>query len=94
MSASMTADKRLEAATMRAVSWRLMPFLLTAYVVCYIDRVNIGFAALQMNKAVGIDPKTYRALGPGSSSSAISSLKCRAIWPWNVWRAQNGSLAS
>jgi len=54
----------LEAATMRRVAWRLMPFLLTAYVICYIDRVNVGFAALQMNKAVGIDPKTY-GLGAG-----------------------------
>src|SRR3954451_5603697 len=49
---------------MRRVSWRLMPFLLAAYVICYIDRVNVGFAALQMNKAVGIDPKTY-GLGAG-----------------------------
>jgi MFS family permease len=41
-----------------------MPFLLAAYIICYIDRVNIGFAALQMNKAVGIDPKTF-GLGAG-----------------------------
>src|ERR1700746_2921152 len=54
----------IETATMRRVGWRLMPFLLTAYVICYIDRVNVGFAALQMNKAVGIDPKTY-GLGAG-----------------------------
>src|SRR5215472_14692712 len=60
---SSTVDQ-LEAATMRRVSWRLMPFLLAAYVICYIDRVNVGFAALQMNKAVGIDPKTY-GLGAG-----------------------------
>src|ERR1700677_669647 len=64
MSASTTADNALETVTMRAVSWRLMPFLLAAYVICYIDRVNVGFAALQMNKAVGIDPKTY-GLGAG-----------------------------
>ena len=64
MSASMTPTRALEAATMRAVSWRLMPFLLAAYIICYIDRVNIGFAALQMNKAVGIDPKTF-GLGAG-----------------------------
>src|SRR5277367_1861866 len=64
MSASTTADNALETATMRAVSWRLMPFLLAAYVICYIDRVNVGFAALQMNKAIGIDPKTY-GLGAG-----------------------------
>jgi MFS family permease len=41
-----------------------MPFLLLAYLICYIDRVNVGFASLQMNKAVGIDPKTY-GLGAG-----------------------------
>src|SRR6202795_631153 len=64
MSVSTTAAQELEARTMRAVSWRLMPFLLAAYIICYIDRVNIGFAALQMNKAVGIDPKTY-GLGAG-----------------------------
>ena len=60
----MTMDQTQEAAVMRRVSWRLMPFLLAAYVVCYIDRVNVGFAALQMNKAVGIDLKTY-GLGAG-----------------------------
>src|SRR5471032_1170157 len=54
----------LEAATMRRVSWRLMPFLMMAYLLCYIDRVNVGFASLQMNKAVGIDPKIY-GLGAG-----------------------------
>jgi len=59
-----TADLSLEATTMRRVSWRLMPFLLLAYLICYIDRVNVGFAALQMNKAVGIDTKTY-GLGAG-----------------------------
>ena len=61
---TLSADQNLEAATMRRVSWRLMPFLLLAYLICYIDRVNVGFAALQMNKAVGIDPKTY-GLGAG-----------------------------
>jgi MFS transporter, ACS family, tartrate transporter len=54
----------LETSTMRAVSWRLMPFLLAAYIAAYIDRANIGFAALQMNKAVGIDAKTF-GLGAG-----------------------------
>ncbi len=64
MADSLLDDKALEAATMRRVSWRLMPFLILAYLLCYIDRVNVGFASLQMNKAVGIDPKTY-GLGAG-----------------------------
>src|SRR5260221_14236019 len=64
MSFAATEDKALEVATMRRVSWRLMPFLIAAYLICYIDRVNVGFASLQMNKAIGIDPKTY-GLGAG-----------------------------
>jgi MFS family permease len=49
---------------MRRISWRLMPFLTISFLICYIDRVNLGFAALQMNAAVGLDPKTY-GLGAG-----------------------------
>src|SRR5712672_2858368 len=64
MSQAVVQDSVLEAATMRRVSWRLMPFLMLAYLLCYIDRVNVGFASLQMNKAVGIDPKIY-GLGAG-----------------------------
>src|ERR1700733_11231158 len=64
MSMAATDDKVFEKVVMRRVFWRLMPFLLAAYLVCYIDRVNVGFASLQMNKAVGIDPKTY-GLGAG-----------------------------
>ncbi|MBV9825742.1 MAG: MFS transporter [Alphaproteobacteria bacterium] len=58
------ADRALEARVMRRVFWRLMPFLLFAYLICYIDRVNVGFASLQMNKALGLDPKIY-GLGAG-----------------------------
>ena len=32
----------------RKVTWRLLPFLMLCYVVAYLDRVNIGFAKLQM----------------------------------------------
>ncbi|HEY8289632.1 MAG TPA: MFS transporter [Acetobacteraceae bacterium] len=64
MSPTLTDDKTIEAVVMRRVFWRLMPFLLLAYLICYIDRVNVGFASLQMNKAIGIDSKTY-GLGAG-----------------------------
>src|SRR5450432_3344013 len=59
-----TVIRNLESETILRVSWRLLPFLIAAYLVNYIDRVNVGFASLQMNKAVGIDPKTY-GLGAG-----------------------------
>ena len=32
----------------RRVSWRLMPFLFLCFVAAYLDRVNVGFAKLQM----------------------------------------------
>lgn len=64
MSMPRAADKGVETVVMRRVFWRLMPFLLLAYLIAYIDRVNVGFASLQMNKAVGIDPKTF-GLGAG-----------------------------
>jgi ACS family tartrate transporter-like MFS transporter len=54
----------LEKQAIRRVSWRLMPFLTFSFLICYIDRVNLGFAALQMNAAVGLDPKIY-GLGVG-----------------------------
>src|SRR5258708_25005625 len=52
-------DVALEKQTIRCVSWRLMPFLTFAFLLFYIDRVNLGFAALQMNAALGLDPKIY-----------------------------------
>jgi ACS family tartrate transporter-like MFS transporter len=41
-------------AIVRKAMWRLVPFLFISYVVCYIDRVNVGFAALTMNKDLGL----------------------------------------
>ena len=51
-------------ATMRRVSFRLLPFLMLAYLVCYIDRTNAGFAALQMNHAIGLSGTVF-GLGGG-----------------------------
>ncbi len=38
---------------------RLLPFLFVLYVVCFLDRVNLGFAALQMNQDLGFSPAVY-----------------------------------
>src|SRR5256885_13135421 len=43
---------------------RLLPFLFLLYVVSYLDRINIGFAALQINAALGFSSVTY-SLGAG-----------------------------
>ena len=46
-------------ATLAKVAWRLLPFLLLLYVIAWIDRVNIGFAALQMNADLGFSAAVY-----------------------------------
>src|SRR5215471_13027990 len=49
----------IEAETIRKVQLRLIPFLFLLYVVAMIDRTNIGFAALTMNKDLGISGQQY-----------------------------------
>jgi len=49
----------LERITLSKVGWRLLPFLLLLYIVSWLDRVNIGFAALQMNRDLGFSPAVY-----------------------------------
>ena len=44
----------IEARTITRVTVRLVPFLIVCYFIAYLDRVNVGFAALQMNKALGL----------------------------------------
>jgi ACS family tartrate transporter-like MFS transporter len=51
--------------TMTKVGWRLLPFLLLLYIIAWFDRVNISFAALQMNADLGFS-KTVYALGAGA----------------------------
>jgi len=51
----------------RAVSkatWRLLPFLFLLYIVAYLDRINVSFAALGMNQDLGLDQAAY-GLGAG-----------------------------
>ena len=45
-------------------AWRLIPFMILLYLVNYIDRVNVGFAALTMNKDLGFSPSVF-GLGAG-----------------------------
>jgi MFS transporter, ACS family, tartrate transporter len=43
----------------RTISRRLVPFLVLLYFIAYLDRINIGFAALTMNRDLNIDPRLY-----------------------------------
>jgi ACS family tartrate transporter-like MFS transporter len=51
--------KALETSTLRKVKWRLLPFILFVFIICYVDRANIGYAALEMNKALGINSAAF-----------------------------------
>ena len=49
----------LEHRTIAKVSARLVPFLIVCYFVAYLDRVNVGFAALTMNKDLGLSASAF-----------------------------------
>ena len=53
-----------EDAIYRKISFRLMPLLFLAYIVAYLDRVNVGFAKLQMLTALSLNEAVY-GLGAG-----------------------------
>jgi ACS family tartrate transporter-like MFS transporter len=53
------SDETLERSTIRAVAWRLLPLILLGYLVSYMDRVNISFAAPQMNAQLGFTASIY-----------------------------------
>ena len=57
-------DALIEASTMRRVTLRIVPFLMFCYFIAFVDRVNAGFAALQMNKDIGLSPAVF-GLGGG-----------------------------
>ncbi|MGA3301648.1 MAG: MFS transporter [Candidatus Acidiferrales bacterium] len=60
MSQTVTHPKsELETSTIRAISIRLIPFLATAYFFAYLDRVNLGFAALTMNAELKFSPTVF-----------------------------------
>ena len=49
----------LEGRTIKNVTVRLVPFLILCYFIAYLDRVNVGFAALQMNKALDLSASAF-----------------------------------
>ncbi len=58
------ASSLLEQRAIRKITWRLIPFLMLLYFVAFLDRINIGFAALTMNKEVGLTSQMF-GLGAG-----------------------------
>jgi MFS transporter, ACS family, tartrate transporter len=61
--AGATTDRLVEGAV-RTAMWRLLPFLGLCYLLNYVDRVNVGFAALTMDGDLGLSSAAY-GLGAG-----------------------------
>ncbi len=56
-------DMDIEKRTLRKITWRIVPFIMILYLIAYIDRVNIGFAAITMKEDLGF---TASILGFGA----------------------------
>jgi len=56
---SAEAEQSAPEAVMSKVMRRIIPFVFICYVVSYIDRVNVGFAALTMNRDLGLTPAQF-----------------------------------
>ena len=56
-------DMDIEKRTLRKITWRIVPFIMILYLIAYIDRVNIGFAAITMKEDLGF---TSSILGFGA----------------------------
>src|ERR1700739_582997 len=71
--------RSVEQATMRKVYLRLLPFAIVVYFFCYLDRINVGFAALTMNKDLGLTAAAY-----GMSAGAFYLGYCVFEVPSNI----------
>jgi hypothetical protein len=55
----------------RKAAWHLIPFLILCWIVAFLDRVNIGFAALTMNKELGLTDLVEHLLGGGATDVGL-----------------------
>jgi ACS family tartrate transporter-like MFS transporter len=55
----MDTSRGEHSAIFRKCAWRLIPFILIVYFINYLDRVNVGFAALTMNQDLGFSPAVF-----------------------------------
>ncbi|KAA0700223.1 MFS transporter [Neorhizobium sp. P12A] len=58
-----SAISAIEKTTMRKVFWRIIPYTFIIYVISYLDRANIGYAALEMNKELALSAEAFGFAG-------------------------------
>jgi len=71
---------------LRKVWWRLMPLILVCYILSYLDRVNVSFAALTANRDLGLTPSAY---GLGAGLFYIGYFACE--FHSNIWLERVGA---
>ncbi len=54
-----SSSENFEASVYRKITWRLMPYLFLCYVLAYVNRVNVGFAKLQMQQSLDMSDAVY-----------------------------------
>ncbi|MFF2878122.1 MFS transporter [Gottfriedia sp. NPDC057991] len=54
-----SVNNSLEKQTIKKVTRRIIPFVFILYIIAFLDRANIGYAALQMNKDLGLTPEIF-----------------------------------
>ncbi|ABS66279.1 major facilitator superfamily MFS_1 [Xanthobacter versatilis] len=64
LAAHVAVEPDTQKAAYAKVFWRIVPFLMLCYVVAYLDRVNVGFAKLQMSQDLNFSETVY-GLGAG-----------------------------
>ena len=62
-----SAQLELRRATVRKVSWRLLPLLFALFIASFLDRTNLGVASLQMNRDLALSATAYVSAACGIS---------------------------
>lgn len=68
-----------ERTAFQKIAWRLMLLLTIGYIINYLDRGNIGFAALQMNKKLGLSAAQF-GVGAGILSLCYCTFEIPSNW--------------
>ncbi len=80
-------------AVFRRIAWRLLPLLTLAYIVNFLDRTNIGFAAITMNHDIGLSSAQF-GYGAGVLFISYCFAELRATSRCTVSARALGSAAS
>ena len=54
-----TFDNEQDSTLYNRIAWRLLPFLFVLYIIAFLDRVNVGFAKLQMAADIGLSDLAF-----------------------------------